>query len=378
MRGAGVARAAPAWSTSTSRESTSRESTSPELTSHDAPVVGPAKIRTDGLAAPARGGAEECGEGGVTLTVGVDVGGTKVLGGVVTPKGEVLDTSRRPTPSEDARETEQAIADVVRELAAKHDVEAVGIGAAGFIDATRSVVLHAPNLVWREEPLRERVEALVDLPVVVENDANAAAWAEYRFGAGRGQTHLVLITVGTGIGGGVVLDGAVYRGAFGVAAEFGHVRAVPDGLLCGCGDRGCFEQYCSGKALVRVAGASARRDPGSARRLLELAGGDVSALQGPHVTQAAMEGDPAAVAAFEVIGEWLGRGLADLVSVWDPSCIVVGGGVAEAGDLLLGPAHISYAAALSARGRKAAAEIRLAAMGNSAGLVGAADLARIR
>jgi glucokinase len=314
----------------------------------------------------------------VTLTVGVDIGGTKVLGGVVTPKGEVLDISRRPTPSDNARATEHAIADVVRELAGRHDIEAVGIGAAGFIDASRSVVLHAPNLVWREEPLRERIETLVDLPVVVENDANAAAWAEYRFGAGRGETHLVLMTVGTGIGGGVVLDGALYRGSFGVAAEFGHVRVVPDGLPCGCGDRGCFEQYCSGKALVRVAAANARQDPASARRLLELAGGDLAGLLGPHVTQAAKEGDPAAVAAFDVVGEWLGRGLADIVSAWDPSCVVVGGGVAEAGDLLFAPAHIAYAAALSARGRKAAAEIRPAAMGNEAGLVGAADLARIR
>ena len=314
----------------------------------------------------------------MTLTVGVDVGGTKVLGGVVTPKGEVLDTSRRPTPSDDAHATATAIADVVRELAAKYEIEAVGIGAAGFIDATRSVVLHAPNLVWRDEPLRERIEALVDLPVVVENDANAAAWAEYRFGAGRGESHLLLLTVGTGIGGGVVLDGAVYRGAFGVAAEFGHIRVVPDGLQCGCGDRGCFEQYCSGKALVREARAAVARDPESARRLLELAGGDPAAIQGPHVTRAALEGDPASVAAFAVIGEWLGRGLADMVSVWDPSCIVVGGGVVEAGDLLLAPAHVSYAAALSARGRKKAAEVRPAAMGNEAGLVGAADLARIR
>jgi glucokinase len=314
----------------------------------------------------------------VTLTVGVDVGGTKVLGGVVTPKGEVLDTSRRPTPSEDVGATAQVIADVIKELAAKHEIEAVGIGAAGFIDASRSVVLHAPNLAWRDEPLRERIESLVNLPVVVENDANAAAWAEYRFGAGRGESHLMLLTVGTGIGGGVVLDGAVYRGKFGVAAEFGHIRVVPNGLQCGCGDRGCFEQYCSGKALIREARAAAARDPESAQRLLELAGGDAAAVQGPHVTKAALDGDPAAVGAFAVVGEWLGRGLADMVFGWDPSCIVVGGGVAEAGDLLLAPALVAYEAALSARGRREAAAIRPAAMGIEAGLVGAADLARIR
>jgi glucokinase len=314
----------------------------------------------------------------VTLTVGVDVGGTKVLGGVVTPAGEVLETCRRPTPGTDAQEVAQAIAAVVRELADKHDVEAVGIGAAGWIDASRSVVLHAPNLVWRDEPLRERIEALADLPVVVENDANAAAWAEYRFGAGRGERQLVLVTVGTGIGGGVVLDGALYRGAFGVAAEFGHVRVVTDGLPCGCGDHGCLEQYASGHALVREARAGARRTPAIAAHLLELAGGEVEAIQGPHVTRAALAGDPTAVSAFAAVGEWLGRGLADLVSAWDPSCIVVGGGVIEAGELLLGPARAAYAEVVRARGRRQAAELRPAALGNEAGLVGAADLARIR
>ena len=315
----------------------------------------------------------------MTLTVGVDVGGTKVLGGVVTPKGEVLEISRRPTPGLDLHGTAQAIADVVRELAGKHEIEAVGVGAAGFIDVTRSIVLHSANLAaWRDEPLRERIEDLVDLPVVVENDANAAAWAEYRFGAGRGESHLLLITVGTGIGGGIVLDGAVYRGAFGVAAEFGHTRVVPDGRPCGCGDRGCFEQYCSGKALIREARMAATANPASALRLLELAGEDLALVQGPQVTQAALEGDPASVHAFAVVGEWLGRGLADLVSIWDPSCMVVGGGVAEAGELLLAPARESYDTVLARRGRKSAAEIRPAAMGNEAGLVGAADLARIR
>ena len=315
----------------------------------------------------------------MALTVGVDVGGTKVLGGVVTPDGEVLESARRPTPSSDVHDTEKVIGEVVRELAAKHEIEAVGIGAAGFIDATRSIVLHAPNLAWRDEPLRERIEELVDLPVVVENDANAAAWAEYRFGAGRDSSHVLMLTVGTGIGGGIVLEGALYRGAFGIAAEFGHLRVVPDGLLCGCGDRGCFEQYASGKALVREARAAAQQNPGAATHLLALAGGDPARIEGPHVTQAAKAGDRLAVGAFQSVGGWLGRGLADLVSAFDPSCIVVGGGVVEAGELLLSPARAAYEGALHARGRKGvAAEIKPAALGNGAGLVGAADLARIR
>jgi glucokinase len=315
----------------------------------------------------------------VTLTIGVDVGGTKVLGGVVTPDGQVLATERRATPPDDAEQTAVVIAEVVEVLVDGHpDVEALGVGAAGWIDAQRSTVMFAPNVAWRNEPLRDRIAQKVGLPVVVENDANAAAWAEYRFGAARGAPELLLITIGTGIGGGIVADGKLFRGAYGVAAEFGHVRVVPDGLPCGCGRRGCFEQYCSGRALVRQARALAEADPHYSKRLLELAGGDVDAIQGPQVTQAAEEGDPAAIEAFDVIGKWLGQGLADLVSIWDPGLIVVGGGVAEAGDLLLRPTRDAYVAALGPRTQLPVADIRAAELGNTAGLIGAADLARIR
>jgi len=314
----------------------------------------------------------------VTLTVGVDVGGTKVLAGVVTPEGEVLATVRRPTPSQDVNDTARVIAEVVRELDEDYSIEAVGVGAAGWIDASRSVVLHAPNLAWRREPLRDRIQERVDLPVVVENDANAAAWAEYRFGAGRDQHHLILITVGTGIGGGAVVNGEVYRGHFGMAAEYGHVRVVPDGHPCGCGAAGCFEQYASGKALVRFAKQRAREDAASARTLLEMAGGEVDQIDGPMVTRAAQAGDAASLASFTELGGWLGWGMADLVSGWDPQCIILGGGVAEAGDLMSIPARETYAKVTALRGRTEAAEVRIAALGNKAGLVGAADLARIR
>jgi glucokinase len=315
----------------------------------------------------------------VTLTIGVDVGGTKVLGGVVTPDGEVLATERRATPPDDARQTAVVIAEVVAELSAIYpDVEAVGVGAAGWIDARRSTVMFAPNVAWRDEPLRDRIAEKVGLPVVVENDGNAAAWAEYRFGAARGITEFLLITVGTGIGGGIVSDGRLFRGAYGVAAEFGHVRVIPDGLPCGCGRRGCFEQYCSGRALVREARALAEANPQHATRLLALAGGEVDAIQGPQVTQAALEGDPAAVEAFGVIARWLGQGLADLVAIWDPGLIVVGGGVAESGDLLLAPAWEAYVAALGPRAGMPVAELHTAELGNTAGLIGAADLARLR
>jgi glucokinase len=311
------------------------------------------------------------------LTIGVDVGGTKVLGGVVDPAGAVLAQARRETPADDVGKTLDFIVEVIHELAAAHPVGAVGIGAAGWIDATRSRVLFAPNLAWRDEPLRERVAARVDLPVVVENDGNAAAWAEFRHGAAREATEsMALVTVGTGIGGGLVIGGNLLRGAHGMAAEMGHLRVVPEGHLCGCGRRGCLEQYASGSALVRVAKARATLDPETAGRLLDLAGGDVQAINGPLVTRAAREGDPASRAAFAEIGRWLGSGLADLVNLLDVEILVVGGGVVEAGELLLAPARAEFIDQLAARGSLPVASVVAAQMGNTAGVIGAAELAR--
>ncbi len=314
----------------------------------------------------------------MTLTIGVDVGGTKVLGGVVDPEGKLLAWTRRNTPAHDVSQTLEMIVDVVRELAAKHEVEAVGVGAAGWIDAERSNVLFAPNLAWRNEPLRDAVASVVGLPVVVENDANVAAWAEFQFGAARDAHTSLLLTIGTGIGGGIVLNGELVRGAHGIAAEFGHMLAVPDGHPCGCGRRGCLEQYTSGSALVREAQILAKNNPDSARILLELAGGDPGRIDGPMVTQAAQQGDNAALAAFIEIGTWLGIGMADLVQILDPQVIVVGGGVIDAGDLLLAPARTAYTQSLAQRARLAVAEIRPAELGPRAGVIGAADLARRR
>lgn len=315
----------------------------------------------------------------MSLTIGVDVGGTKVLGGVVDPDGLVVAQTRRDTPADDVSQTLHQIVEVVVELAAAHETVAVGIGAAGWIDASRSTVLFAPNIAWRDEPLRDHVAGATGLPVVVENDANAAAWAEFRFGAARDATDsMVLFTVGTGIGGGIVLHGDIVRGAHGIAAELGHVVAVPDGLPCGCGRRGCLEQYASGHALVRLAQASAKDDPDSARIMLAAAGGSAGAITGPMVTAAAHEGDPAARAAFAEIGGWLGNGLADLVQVLDPQVLVIGGGVIDAGELLLGPARDTLLSALAQRARQPVADLRAASLGNVAGVVGAADLARRR
>ena len=314
----------------------------------------------------------------MTLTIGVDVGGTKVAGGVVDEHGNIVASNRRDTPAADQAGTRDTIVEVAAELARQYpEAIAIGIGAAAWIDAAGSTVLFAPNLAWRDEPLRDYVTKAVGLPTVLENDANVAAWAEFRFGAGRdADDSMVMITVGTGIGGGIVLNGSLWRGANGIAGELGHIESVPDGHPCGCGRLGCLEQYASGKALLRFGRAGARQEPDRARLLLELAGGDPLAITGQQVTRAAQEGDEVARDAFTQIGYWLGVSMADLAQIFDPQLLVVGGGVIEAGDLLMGPAERTYRDQLAQRGRFPVAELKAAETGNTAGVVGAADLAR--
>jgi glucokinase len=311
------------------------------------------------------------------LAIGVDIGGTKVAAGVVDDEGRVIDSTRRPTPGADVAKTEAVIAEVVNELSARHEVSAVGIGAAGWIANDRATVLFSPHLAWRDEPLRDALAEAIGVPVVVENDANAAAWAEYRYGAARGARVAVMVTMGTGIGGGLVLDGVLYRGAHGVGCEYGHMSVVPDGRRCACGNRGCWEMYASGRALARDARELAAVSPIGAHRLMALAEGDLNRLTGQLVTEAAREGDPAAVEIYTTMGRWLGRGLASLAAVLDPTVFVIGGGVSEAGDLLLGPARQAFGESLTGRGFRPSADVRLAELGPQAGLVGAADLARL-
>lgn len=312
----------------------------------------------------------------MSLTIGVDVGGTKIAVGAVDGTGKIVEMLKRPTPVASASGTIEEISDAVKELLSRHKAEAVGIGAAGFIEENRSAVLFAPNLSWRNEPVARQVEERTGLPVVVENDANAAAWAEATIGAGRGHNQVVLITIGTGIGCGIVLHGELYRGRWGMAGEPGHYRVVPDGRLCGCGNRGCWEQYASGSALVAEAREYARRSPGAAARLLQLAGGTPEGITGPEVTTAAREGDAGALRCFETVGRWLGEGLADLAAILDPGCFVIGGGVSESGDLLLDQAKAAFDHGLTGRQYRPHAAIVLAELGQDAGLIGAADLAR--
>ncbi|MFJ5924101.1 ROK family glucokinase [Kitasatospora sp. NPDC092948] len=313
----------------------------------------------------------------MALTIGVDVGGTKIAAGVVDESGEILAKTRVPTPA-DPQWAVDAIAQGVRELKEQYpDVAAVGVGAPGFVSRDRSTVLMAPNIAWENEPLKQRIEELTGLPTVVENDANCAAWAEFRFGAAAEYEDMVLITVGTGIGGGIVLDGRLHRGRFGVAGEIGHLNMVPDGLLCGCGGHGCWEQYGSGRALRRYGREKAAADPIAGKRMLELNEGVAETIRGIHVNQAAEEGDPLALSVYAEVADWLGRGMADLAALFDPAVFVLGGGVSDSGRLLLDPVAEAFAKYLTGGPARPRANVVLASMGSAAGIVGAADLARV-
>jgi glucokinase len=309
------------------------------------------------------------------LAIGVDIGGSKVAAGVVDDDGRVIDQERRATPGDDVAQTEAVIVEVVNALADRHEVVAVGVGAAGWIADDHATVLYAPHLAWRYEPLRDALADRIRLPLVIENDANSAAWAEYRFGAAQGHKVIVCVTLGTGIGGGLIINGSVYRGAFGVACEYGHMTLVPDGRRCACGNRGCWEMYASGRALARDARELAADSPVAAAGMIELAG-SVDLLSGPIVTAAAQAGDAAAVSICTTMGRWLGHGLASLAAVLDPSLFVIGGGVSAAGEILLRPAREEFEHTLTGRGFRPVAGVALAALGPDAGLVGAADLAR--
>ena len=314
----------------------------------------------------------------MAYTIGIDVGGTKVLGGVVDSDGKILATARKDTPQQGGKALTQVIAETALELMNQHEVTSVGVSAAGFVSADRTTILATPNIAnWNGVNLVEELTALIGLPIVIENDANAAAWGEAKFGAGRNQQHMMMLTVGTGIGGGIVIDGKLHRGAFGIAAEIGHMRVVPEGHLCGCGARGCFEQYASGNALIRHAREAISASPDMARNLLSRGDGTVAGLTGVAITEGARDGDTVALAAFNTTGQWLGAGIASLSVLLNPSYVVIGGGVIDAGEILLKPTREALERTMPFAGKHPFPTLIAAELGNDAGLVGVSDLARI-
>jgi glucokinase len=302
------------------------------------------------------------------LSIGIDIGGTKILGAIVDDNGKVITEKRVSSPAHDPDLMVNEVASLIQELLEQVGSERVpvGVAAAGFIDADQSNILYAPNLSWRDEPLRARLEEKIQRSLVIENDANAAGWAEYRFGAGRGSKDMVMLTLGTGVGGAVVSDGAIRRGGFGIGGELGHIRVVRNGKQCGCGRTGCVEQYASGTALLEAARVlslrSLKKDP--------------DLLTGDHVRQALAAKDPGTLSLLRDVGTFLGEAMGSITAALDPQVYVIGGGLSEAGELLLEPIRESFVRELPAQGFRPVAKILAASFSNQAGVIGAADLAR--
>ncbi len=307
--------------------------------------------------------------------IGIDIGGTKIAGAVVSEFGEILASDRRPTPAKDRDAIVDLVVDMVQGLREGYEVGAVGVAAPGFIDAAQSTVYYAPNISLRNEPIQARLAERIDLDITIDNDANAAGWAEFRFGAGRLVSDMTMLTIGTGVGGAIVVGDRLLRGGFGSAGELGHMRVVPDGLPCGCGARGCIEQYGSGRALLRMANGIA--DVGGIGMRLAEQRAKHGELTGKHLAKLIQEGDPGALAALRELGRWIGAACASLSAVLDPQVFVIGGGVSSAGELLLEPIRESYLTHLPARGYHPEPGFVTAELVNDAGVVGAADLARV-
>lgn len=300
--------------------------------------------------------------------VGIDIGGTKISAGVVTLDGVLHGLTTAPTPEQASNQTITAIlTDLVDRLRDQYpQVEAVGVGAAGTVDWNRGTITWAPNNAYRNFPLSEVVGNATGLPVVVDNDANTAAWAEARLGRGGPYRNMAFVTVGTGIGAGIVLDGALYRGR-GLAGEIGHLVVNPAGPRCGCGARGCLETMASGTALQRI-GAE----------ILGTSGSPINSRPtGREILADAHAGKPYAAAAFDRVGKWLGIGLAALVNVLDVDAIVLGGGLVETGELLLKPARHSMAENMFASTHRPPVDLIAGTFGKEAGVIGAGHLALI-
>jgi glucokinase len=305
--------------------------------------------------------------------IGVDVGGTRTASLRVAADGTILDRTSAPTPASDMAETMDTMVEAVRRLLTP-DVVAVGVSAAGIVESASGVLRFAPNLVWHDVSLVERILVETGLPATAENDNNAAAWGEFVCGAGRGLADMLLVGVGTGIGGGIVSGGRLMRGAHGFAGEIGHVVVEPDGEPCGCGSRGCWETVASGTAIIRDARRAVQRQTHSL--LADMAERDPARVTGEMVTEAARAGDPTACGILAEVGHRLGVGIAGLVNVLDPEVVVVGGGASEAGDLLLEPARAAFRVTVEGgEHRGGGVPLVVARLGNDAGGVGAALLA---
>ena len=303
--------------------------------------------------------------------IGVDVGGTKIAAGVVTPQGRILDEVRYPTPHSPGTLIEN-IAKAIKEVGDGHEVGGVCLAVPGLILASENKVIFSANLHAIEGiPLKDEIEPRIGLPLTIENDGNAAAWGEFRFGVGSEADHLVFVGLGTGIGGGVITHGVLMRGAQGSGGELGHVTIQATGPRCACGNHGCLEALASGSAIARRARELAIENPDSDLGRLATR----RQILGEDVTKLAREGDEGALSVLDETGRWLGIGLAAFVNIFNPEVVAVGGGAMEAGELILEAARREVV--LRARPPSSDhAEIQVATLGPKSGVLGAAALAR--
>ncbi len=308
--------------------------------------------------------------------VGADVGGTRIEAGALDGRGAVILRRSVPSPAADG---ERMVATVLELVSSCVDsargegfrVLAIGIGAAGFVLHREGVILESPNIAWSDVPLKAMAARETGLPAFLDNDANAAAAGEHFAGACTGVDDFVCLTLGTGVGGGVYIDGRLYRGFRGTAAEIGHMTIDQNGPECGCGRRGCLEAMASGTALAREAARLAgERDT----VLLEMGGGSPGSITGEMVSRAADAGDPVALEAFRYLGRNLGVGIVNLIHVFDPEVVVVGGGVARSGRHLLGELEASVREH-GIPSLVSGTAIALSSLGGDAGLVGSGAIA---
>jgi glucokinase len=303
--------------------------------------------------------------------IGVDIGGTKIAAAVVTPEGNILSEVRYPTQAAPLNRLIETVAQAITEVKDGFEVGGVCVAVPGRILASENKVISAPNLHEIEDiRLDEEIGRRTGLMVTVENDANAAAWGEFRFGAGRGLQHMVSITLGTGVGGGIITHGMLLRGAQGAGGELGHVTIDPTGPRCGCGNYGCLEALASGTAIQRRAREVANERSTSALGRLAIE----RQVLGEDVTRLAQEEDDASISVLEETGRWLGIGLAGFVNTFNPEVIAVGGGASQAGELILESARKEVQLRASSPSRDLV-EIKEATLGPESGVLGAAALA---
>jgi len=302
--------------------------------------------------------------------IGVDVGGTGTKAAIVDGDGQILARSERPT---DTSAGTKGIISVIDDLVSKApelsvEIAGVGVGLAGFVETSTGTVTFSPNITFDDPHVAAAVGARVDVPVIVDNDANAAVWGEYRFGTAKGLEHVAMVMIGTGVGSGFVVEGRVLRGASGAAAELGHIVIDPDGPPCPCGLRGCLEQFASGNAIKRMAMEAVEKEPSSS--ILAFSG-TASSINAKHVAQAARQLDETARTVLRTAGRALGIGLSNVVNIFDPQVIVLGGGVIAAGEPYLGPAR-DRLNEMNLAQRRRPTRIDQSSLGNDAGVIGAA------